>query len=442
MAVNFENDHNYHSSTTDPGRCAESPNLKNHQNRHDFETENENSVNEWQTVTSRNVKRNQVSSPGNEQKRHRTGSSTTTNIRLSNEIQLKNNYAPLASIQENAMDDETSTPNTAKDSKPPPIFLPGVTNVTPMIKSLDSMVTKTGYSYKCLNQDKIKIFPTSPEDYRKIVRGLTELNICFHTYQLKQERAYKVVLKNMHYSTPIEDLKAAIEENGHKVRNLTNVKNKFTKAPMSLFFIDLEPNSNNKEIFQIQYLLNAKILFEPPQKKKEVVQCKRCQRYGHTKAYCHNVFRCVKCTLEHDTKVCPKPPTAPPTCVLCSGGHPANYKGCPVYREIQNKQFPPLRKKHLEPNQVSNKLQSPSEEKPKHIRSVVTDGVTFAQATSNSNQGVHTREHKPNEQICDSDNFTEIIQKSFERFENILSKQAEQISTLLNLLTTIVSRLK
>lgn len=30
-------------------------------------------------------------------------------------------------------------------------------------------------------------------------------------------------------------------------------------------------------------------------------------------------------------------------CVFCGGNHPANYKGCSVYRELQKAKFPPLR---------------------------------------------------------------------------------------------------
>jgi hypothetical protein len=212
-----------------------------------------------------------------------------------------------------------------------------------------------------------------------------------------------------------------------------------------MFFIDLEPSANNKDIFQIKYLLNAKISFEPPMKRREVVQCKRCQRYGHTKAYCHNVFRCVKCTQEHDTKDCPKPPLAPPTCVLCSGEHPANYKGCPVYKGVHDKQFPPLRQKSLgagkeNMNNDSSRLTVRSQASSSRL---VTDGVTFAQATSRpacmeAGSKVPVREY--HEQVSGS--LSDLIKDSFARFECILSKQAEQINTLLNLLTTVVSRLK
>lgn len=46
-------------------------------------------------------------------------------------------------------------------------------------------------------------------------------------------------------------------------------------------------------------------------------------------------FRCVKCGEGHKTADCPKKDrNTPAKCALCSCDHPANYKGCQVYREI------------------------------------------------------------------------------------------------------------
>ncbi|KAG8323907.1 hypothetical protein J6590_104766, partial [Homalodisca vitripennis] len=45
------------------------------------------------------------------------------------------------------------------------------------------------------------------------------------------------------------------------------------------------------------------------------------------------------------TRACLKSSDTPPTCALCEGNHPANYKGCSVYRELKQKSFPPIRPK-------------------------------------------------------------------------------------------------
>lgn len=47
-----------------------------------------------------------------------------------------------------------------------------------------------------------------------------------------------------------------------------------------------------------------------------------------------------------------------PKCVLCDGNHPANYKGCIVYKQIQNKKFPKLRDKKLTHNVEEGRVQT------------------------------------------------------------------------------------
>jgi len=43
-----------------------------------------------------------------------------------------------------------------------------------------------------------------------------------------------------------------------------NIKHKQRKDPLSLFFVDLEPQTNNKEIFNLKILGNTKITVEAP----------------------------------------------------------------------------------------------------------------------------------------------------------------------------------
>jgi hypothetical protein len=53
------------------------------------------------------------------------------------------------------------------------------------------------------------------------------------------------------------------------------------------------------DIFIVEYLQQCKIKFEPPKHKREIAQCANCQRYGHSKNYCHLKSRCVKCAGDH-----------------------------------------------------------------------------------------------------------------------------------------------
>jgi hypothetical protein len=57
----------------------------------------------------------------------------------------------------------------------------------------------------------------------------------FHTYKLKEDRSYKAVLKNMHYSINPQEMKTEIEKLGHTVTNIRNIKQYRTKLPLSIF---------------------------------------------------------------------------------------------------------------------------------------------------------------------------------------------------------------
>ena len=176
---------------------------------------------------------------------------------------------------------------------PPPIFVNDVIDIQTMIKSLERDISKEDYNLKITN-NKVKILPTNPEAYRKLTKILRALKANFHTYQLKEERTFRVVLRNIHHSADIEELKTELSKLGHEVINVSNIRHRVTKDPLSLFFIDLKQKPNNKEIYNTSRLMNAIVKFEPPQIKKEIVQCKRCQRYGHTqKTDSSGVLSCI-----------------------------------------------------------------------------------------------------------------------------------------------------
>jgi hypothetical protein len=64
-----------------------------------------------------------------------------------------------------------------------------------------------------------------------------------------------------------------------------------------------------------------------------VCQCFNCQSFGHSSNYCVKPAKCVKCDQPQAKKDCPKPTSALPKCVNCSGEHPANFSGCPQYQQ-------------------------------------------------------------------------------------------------------------
>ncbi len=301
--------------------------------------------NSWQMV---NKKRKFSESPPKKPQPKTTPSITT-----------KNKYQALATTSTNS--EEINTPVRSKDSSnagrnknlphkdndnsqvhakdrkhpaPPPIFLQNVTNFKLMAEQITKIIGDT-FLAKALANSSVKITVNTPDSYRKLVTELRTRSIAFFTYQLKTDKAFRVVIRNLHPSIDPTDIKAAVEELGHTVRNVFNIIKSKTSEPLPLFFVDLEPSENNKNIYEITTLLNSRIQVEAPRPRHEVVQCMRCQRYGHTRTYCSLPYVCVKCGGDHDSKSCEKPRDSPPTCGLCGEGHTANYRGCKIYQKLR-----------------------------------------------------------------------------------------------------------
>ncbi len=241
--------------------------------------------------------------------------------------QSSNKTTPAANITSS---DINPTRENRKEPTPPPIFVQGVNDYSGMVSKVTQYLENVKFSTKALANSVVKIQVHTTDGYRKLVKEFRSKNVAFYTYQLKTERAFKVVIRHLHHSIRPNDIKAGLEEEGFAVRNVINICHWKTKDPLPLFFVELNPDEKSKSIYQLKFLLHTKILVESPKPKRVIVQCMRCQQYGHTKAYCTLPPACVKCGEEHDNRVCKKPPETQPTCALCGGGHTANYKGCPA----------------------------------------------------------------------------------------------------------------
>jgi hypothetical protein len=104
---------------------------------------------------------------------------------------------------------------------------------------------------------------------------MKEKKVEFHTYQPQQQRAYRVVIRNLHHLVQQELVRDDIERMGHKIRNLWNIRHGVTGNSFSFIFLDLEPAANNREIYHTEYLQNIRVQIEPPHpKQNNIPQCK------------------------------------------------------------------------------------------------------------------------------------------------------------------------
>jgi len=189
-----------------------------------------------------------------------------------------------------------SIPNTVKP--PPPIFIRRINNFNSFCSSIKEVTNRENFTCKS-SINGVKLSTQSSESYRSVIKFLQLNKADFHTYQLKEEKAFRIVLINLHHTTPIEEIKNELLSRGHIPRNITNVLQRNSKLPLPVFFIDVEPALNNKDIFEIKFLHYTKIKIEEPRPNKQTIQFLRCQGFGHTKAYCNHPPKCIRCGDNH-----------------------------------------------------------------------------------------------------------------------------------------------
>lgn len=359
-------------------------------------------------------------------KRKRTEASPTHHVNS----QSQNPFTKLPLDSEDILIDHSQQKLT---SKPPPIRLYGIQDVNELSKLILTASDKNSFTIKIMNKNFLHILVKCAEEYKKIIDTLRAHGLFGYTFTPKDKKCYRIVIKNLHHTTPHSAIIEEVEKTGNKIRGeIINARIGPDKQPTTTFFVNLEPNINNKDVKKIEHIYYQKIKIEDPRKSKTIVQCKRCQQYGHSRNNCMMPFRCVKCGEGHNTSDClKKDKNTPAKCALCLGDHPANYKGCQVYKEIldrKNKKIPQKTSKNK--NDTSNANGDPPH-RPSYQPSTYNDQQqsiphpSYAQVTAGSHSNPD-----PGQTIT-------LQNGQNDKMDQLL----QQMSLLLGLITTLISKL-
>lgn len=217
----------------------------------------------------------------------------------------------------------------------PPIIVEGVKDYNDLCCKITSKVNKENFKTKMLKNDSIKILPRSGEDHRFISTILNEDKSQWYSFENKQERPLRVMVKNLSHTIPPQSIVDELKEKGFQCLEAVNKIGWRSKEPLDMFIISFKSNQDSKEVFEIKNIMNMIVEVEELKRNKLLVQCKRCQSYGHTHNYCKKTARCVKCAGMHETQSCNKPKSETAKCIHCGQGHPASYRGCYIAKELQ-----------------------------------------------------------------------------------------------------------
>ncbi|GFU73699.1 RNA-directed DNA polymerase from mobile element jockey [Trichonephila clavipes] len=100
-------------------------------------------------------------------------------------------------------------------------------------------------------------------EHRDLSRWLEQSGVEFKSFMLKQDRPVKVVIRGLPSNTETEGIKTEIEAEGFKVAKISQMKNYRTKAPMPLFYLQIENGVDAPKIFDFTELFGTRIEVKP-----------------------------------------------------------------------------------------------------------------------------------------------------------------------------------
>lgn len=354
----------------------------------------------------------------------------------SNETQHENRFGSLP--VDSSDDSQTQSQIPKAPIKPPPIILYGIEDVNELSNLITTVVDKQSFAYKIINGNLLRVTIDSTENYKKVIALIRQRGLIGHTFTRKDSKCHRIVIRNLHHTTTHEAIIEEIEKTGNKVvGEIINSRFGPEKKPTTTFFVNVTPCEKNKALKDIRHIYHQQVKIEEPRKTKTIVQCQRCQQYGHSKNNCMRPYRCVKCGDGHKTSAClKKDRNTPAKCALCSLDHPANYKGCQVYKDILSRKTATKSRLSLIAQHQKTVIS------PNHINPTVPNIETnkFASKTSkltNDNR-TYADVTKTNDNTQQYSTIEQIIIKQGEKIDLLI----QQIGTLMNLLTSVVSMLQ
>ena len=185
------------------------------------------------------------------------------------------------------------------------------------------------------------------DQYKKIKNLLKESTTEFFSFTPKGEKLQTMLLRGLDSSIEPEELLKMLKEkecDGLEfvgVKPFTTARAKREKRKLPFFLVQLSPNSKLDSLRSINVLDYQVVTWEKVKRSENILQCVRCQRFGHAASNCEMQPRCVKCGKNHKAEECSLgqdrvADRAQLSCALCgNSGHTANYRGCPKFQYMK-----------------------------------------------------------------------------------------------------------
>jgi len=303
---------------------------------------------------------------------------------------IKENSQQEIQTRKNIIRNTTQSPNLQSKSdlkkKPPPIniFHQDPRDTLKLIKETLGNVT---FHIKRINEDKHTLYINDIDNYNKTKNLLKETNTNFYSFTPKEEKNLTFILKGLNHTFEEKEILWELQNLNieglkfHKLSRFTTKRSIQEQRTLPIFIVQLTHDSKPGLLNQIKYIAHQVVHWEKL-RRKDIIQCKRCQRLGHAAANCNLRYRCVKCKEDHAPGKCSiyTGKNNEPYCINCNSfGHPVFYRRCPKIVEIKNR--------------IANKINRTRLDREKKIAKInnfVNPCFSYAEATNTQ----HTTQNK------------------------------------------------
>jgi hypothetical protein len=218
-----------------------------------------------------------------------------------------------------------------------PIYVTGLTDTRGFLAWLRTSC-QSGLSAQ-IKGENLMLVPRTAESFRATASALRSIDgskgVSFHTVFLPEDRCVLLLVKNLGRHMPENVVREELESLGICFQGVLQLRSgrrdqEAAKAhPLTPHFIVTV--ARGSEVAKVHSLTELRVLrlsVETYVAPKGPLQCKRCQRFGHTQRYCGYASRCVACGEAHLSGEC-STPQQQLKCCSCGGKHnqlPGLYK--------------------------------------------------------------------------------------------------------------------
>jgi len=165
--------------------------------------------------------------------------------------------------------------------------------------------------------------------------------VSFHTFTLPEDRCARLLVKNLGRCMPESVVREELESLNICVQGVTQLRSgrrdpdpAKDRPPTPHFIVSVARGLEVSKVRSLTELCGLRVSVESYLAPNGPLQCRRCQRFGHTQRNCGYAPRCVACVGSHlyggyST------PRDQPECCGCGGNHTARYRGCVKWKEAK-----------------------------------------------------------------------------------------------------------